>query len=121
MINQVVLQGRITKDPELRRTKNGKSYLNFDLAVNDYNNQPDYFRVTAWENRAAAIAGNVRKGDMIVIAGTLKTESWTTNSGEKRSMVKINLNDFGFCGSPKRKRPDYESQDFAIMMDEPVF
>ena len=121
MINNVVLQGRITRDIELRRTKNGKSYINFDIAVDSYKDEVDYFKITAWEKQATTIANYFHKGDMIVLSGSLKTETWQTKEGEKRSMVKVVLRDFGFCGSRKQKKQSNPmDDDFSFMVDDPV-
>ena len=96
-INQVILEGNITRDPELRFTPNGKAVADFGLATNDskpdgkggWDDVPNFFDVTAWESLAENAAQSFSKGDRVIVVGRLRYESWETPEGDKRSKVRI--------------------------------
>lgn len=81
MINNVVLIGRITRDPELRKTQNGKSVLSFSIAVNrkfktDNGPDADFINVTAWNHSADFVARYVTKGDLLGVEGRIETSTY---------------------------------------------
>lgn len=105
MINSVVLMGRLTFDPELRTTPSGVSVVQFQVAV-DRNFQrqgeerkADFIDVTAWRQTAEFISRYFRKGSMIAIEGSIQTDNFTDNSGNKRKSVRVVVNNVSFCGS----------------------
>lgn len=105
MINSVVLMGRLTFDPELRTTPSGVSVVQFQIAV-DRNFQrqgeerkADFIDVTAWRQTAEFISRYFRKGSMIAVEGSIQTDNFTDNSGNKRKSVRVVANNVSFCGS----------------------
>lgn len=105
MINSVVLMGRLTFDPELRTTPSGVSVVQFQVAV-DRNFQrqgeerkADFIDVTAWRQTAEFISRYFRKGSMIAVEGSIQTDNFTDNSGNKRKSVRVVANNVSFCGS----------------------
>lgn len=105
MINSVVLMGRLTFDPELRTTPSGVSVVQFQVAV-DRNFQrqgeerkTDFIDVTAWRQTAEFISRYFRKGSMIAVEGSIQTDNFTDNSGNKRKSVRVVANNVSFCGS----------------------
>jgi single-strand DNA-binding protein len=95
--NQVVLVGNLTDDPELRYTQGGHAVANFRLAVTPRVKDSDgwkdgetsFFRVNAWRDLAEHAAESLGKGDRAVVLGRLKTRSWETPEGDKRSVTEV--------------------------------
>ena len=107
-LNKVILDGRITADPELKQTPSGVSLVTFSLAVNrrfgsrdGQNQQPeaDFFRITAWRNTAEFIAKYFRKGSAICICGSIQNRSWTDQNGQKRYVTDIIAEEANFVES----------------------
>ena len=75
-MNQVILVGRLTKEPELKYTKDGKGYCNFTLAVSREfkKDETDFINCVAWDKRAEAIANYVKKGNKLGIIGRLQID-----------------------------------------------
>ncbi len=92
--NKVILVGRITHDPELRATPSGTEVVNFQLAVNRYgkDKQADFFRIACFGRTAQFVNSYVRKGTLLLVEGSLRTNVWQDSTGQKRSTVEINAN-----------------------------
>jgi single-strand DNA-binding protein len=105
-INQVILMGNLTRDPELRTTPSGQSVCAFGLAVNrswqgaDGNQQEatDFFDVTAWGKLGELINQYMSKGRRVLIQGRLSYRQWEQD-GQKRSKVEVIANDVTFLDS----------------------
>jgi single-strand DNA-binding protein len=96
VINRVVLVGRLTRDPELRTTPNGRNVVSFSIAVDkrfkpqDANAQTaDFFRVTAWGNTADFVANYLSKGRLVAVDGRLEQRSYTDKDGNKREAIDV--------------------------------
>ncbi len=105
MVNSVVIMGRLTYDPELRTTPNGISVVRFQVAC-DRNFQrsgeerkADFIDVTAWRQTAEFISRYFHKGSMIAVEGSIQTENFTDQNGNKRKSVQVVANNVSFCGS----------------------
>jgi single-strand DNA-binding protein len=94
----VSITGNLTDDPELRFTQSGVPVANFRVAVtprvpDGQGGFPDgetgFYRVTAWRSLAENIADSLAKGARVVVLGKLRTSTWETPEGEKRSSVEI--------------------------------
>lgn len=102
-INQVILMGNLTRDPELRTTPSGQSVCSFSLAVNrswqgqDGTQQDavDYFDVTAWGKLGELVNQYMAKGRKCLVQGRLSQRSWEQD-GQKRSKVEVVANDVTF-------------------------
>ena len=107
MLSEVIMQGRMTKDPETRRTQSGKACTSFSLACErDFKNQDgtrttDFVDCVAWGNTAEFISRNFTKGSMAYVKGRLIQNRFTTRSGESRSTLEINVENIYFGSSPK--------------------
>jgi single-strand DNA-binding protein len=95
VINRVVLVGRLTRDPELRTTANGKSVVSFSIAV-DKRFKPqgsdqtaDFFRVQAWEKTAEFVANYLTKGRLVAVDGRLEQRSYVDKDGNKRESIEV--------------------------------
>lgn len=105
MINNAVIMGRLTADPELRTTGNGIGVCGFTVAV-DRNYRPegeerqtDFINVVAWRKTADFVSRYFRKGQMIAVQGSIQTRNYEDRNGNKRTAVEIVADNISFCGS----------------------
>ena len=102
-INQVILMGRLTRDPEMRTTTSGKNVCSFSLAVDrqGQDDQADFFNVTAWEKTGELVNKYLSKGRRCLIQGRLRQDSWEDKeTGKKRSRVEVTAFDVTFLDGP---------------------
>lgn len=102
-INQVILMGRLTRDPETRSTSTGKTVVSFSLAVDrqTQDDQADFFDVTAWEKLGELVAQYLSKGRRCLVQGRLRQDSWDDKeTGKKRSKVEVVATDVTFLDGP---------------------
>lgn len=102
-INQVILMGRLTRDPEVRTTSTGKTITSFSLAVDrgGQDDQADFFDVTAWEKLGELVSQYLSKGRRCLVQGRLRQDSWDDKeSGKKRSKVEVVATDVTFLDGP---------------------
>ena len=101
--NQVTLTGNLTDDPELRFTPNGVAVANFRLAVDQRvwdsdgwkDGEPSYFRVSVWRDQAEHVSRSLHKGARCVVVGRLRSHSWETPEGQRRSAVEVDAEEVG--------------------------
>ena len=101
-INQVILMGRLTRDPELRTTPTGKNVCSFSLAVDRKFGQDDgadFFDITAWDKLGELVAQYLAKGRRCLIQGRLTYRAWEQD-GQKRSKVEVIAEDVTFLDGP---------------------
>ena len=107
MLNKIILMGRLTRDPELRRTRSGTAVTSFSLAVDrDYKAQDgeretDFIDIVAWRSTAEFVSKYFTKGRMAVVEGRLQVRDWTDKDGNKRSSTEV-LADSVYFGDSKR-------------------
>lgn len=102
-INQVILMGRLTRDPEVRTTTTGKTITSFSLAVDrgGQDDQADFFEVTAWEKLGELVSQYLSKGRRCLVQGRLRQDSWDDKeTGKKRSKVEVVATDVTFLDGP---------------------
>jgi single-strand DNA-binding protein len=100
--NRVVLAGNLTRDPELRFTKEGVPVAGFGLAVNrvrSKSDEVDFFDVSAWRELGETVANYKKKGDPILVEGRLQYRTWQARDGSKRSKVDVVADNVQFLGS----------------------
>jgi single-strand DNA-binding protein len=102
--NRVVLTGNLTRDPELRFTREGVPVAGFGLAVNrvrSKSEEVDFFDVSAWRELGETVANYKKKGDPILLEGRLQYRTWEAQdgSGAKRSKVDVVADNIQFLGS----------------------
>jgi single-strand DNA-binding protein len=94
--------GNLTSDPELRYTQNGTPVVNFSLAVNQRIKDADgtwrdgetsFFKVNVWRDQAENVAESLAKGHRAVVLGRLRTRSWETPEGDKRTSTEIDADE----------------------------
>lgn len=102
-INQVILMGRLTRDPEMRTTSTGKTIASFSLAVDrgGQDDQADFFDITAWEKLGELVNQYLSKGRRCLVQGRLRQDSWDDKeTGKKRSRVEVVATDVTFLDGP---------------------
>ncbi len=146
MLNQVALMGRLTADPELRRTPSNISVTTFSIAVNrsyvkqGSERQTDFIDIVAWRNTADFICKYFRKGQMMALDGSIQTRTYTDKEGRNRKAFEIVANNVYFTESrgasgggslersegqgsyePSEPAPSYsagDADDFAVISDD---
>lgn len=107
MLNHITIMGRLTKDPELRRTQSGTSVTSFSMAVDrDFKNQSgeketDFIEVVAWKNTAEFVSKYFSKGRIAIVDGRLQIRDWTDKDGGKRRSAEV-VADNVYFGDSKR-------------------
>lgn len=102
-INQVIVMGRLTRDPETRTTPTGRSVTNFGLAVDrqGQDDQADFFDVTAWEKTGELVSRYLSKGRRCLVQGRLRQDSWEDKeTGKRRNRIEIVATDVIFLDGP---------------------
>lgn len=127
MVNNVTLMGRLTKDPEIRYTPDGKSIARFTLAVDrrfvkqGEQRQADFINIVSFGKTAEMVSKHFVKGKMMAVVGTIQTRSWDGEDGQKRYATEVIVNEVHFCGD-KREAEKQESKpqenDFIPVEDD---
>lgn len=103
MLNTIILQGRLTKDAEIRYTNSQKAVASFTVAVDRGKDKgADFINCVAWENTALFIEKYFRKGDMILIEGRLQQRNYEDKDGNKRTLYEVVVGSVNFCGSKSK-------------------
>ncbi len=107
MLNKIILMGRLTRDPELRRTGSGTAVTSFSLAVDrDFKSQSgeketDFIDIVAWRTTAEFVSKYFTKGRMAIVEGRLQIRDWTDKDGGKRRSAEV-VADNVYFGDSKR-------------------
>ena len=117
MLNRCDFQGRLVKDPELRRVAEDKAVVSFTIACDrDYRNkdgerEADFIDCEAWGNDAEFISREFQKGDVIVLSGKLKTRLYDDREGKKRKSVTLRVTDEYFSGRRVERNTEGQSEE----------
>ena len=141
MLNHITIMGRLTRDPELRRTGSGTAVASFTLAVDrDFapkdggEKETDFIECTAWKHTAEFVSKHFSKGRMAVVSGRLQIRKWTDKDGNKRVSAEV-VADNVYFGDSKKEASSGDSyganpylaavtpntdpaQDFAMLDDD---
>lgn len=98
-INDVKLVGRLTREPELRFTAKGQAVCHFDLAVNrrykdatgEWKDDTSFVPVVTWRETAQRCGDRLKKGSPVYVEGRLKSKSWETKDGQKRTGLEVHV------------------------------
>ena len=108
MLNNVVIMGRLTRDPELRRAGNGVPVASFTIAVDrDFaskdggEKETDFIDVVCWRSTAEFVSKYFAKGRMAVASGRLQIHTWTDKDGNKRRNAEVHAENVYFADSKK--------------------
>ena len=109
MLNRIILMGRLTRDPELRRTQPGTAVASFSLAVDrDFADKStgqrptDFIDIVAWRNTAEFVSKYFSKGRMAVVEGRLQIRDWEDSNGNKRRSAEV-VAEHVYFGDSKRE------------------
>lgn len=110
MLNTIIIMGRLTRDPELRRTGSGLAVASFSVAVErDFPNKDtgekevDFIDCVAWRHTGEFVSKWFTKGSMIVVSGRLQMKNWTDKDGNKRVSAEIVAENVYFSESKKKE------------------
>ena len=126
MLNKIILMGRLTRDPELRRTQSGTVVASFTLAVDrDYKPQDgeretDFIDIVAWRGTGEFVSKYFTKGRMAVVEGRLQVRDWTDKDGNKRRSTEVVADNvyFGDSKRPESGTPAEPSGELQELPDE---
>lgn len=119
MLNRIFLMGRLTRDPELRRTQGGTAVASFTLAVDrDFTNQDgsrdaDFIDCVAWKGTGEFVSKYFVKGRMAVVSGRLQLRDWTDKEGNKRRSAEVVADSVYFGDSKKDPEAEYAAAERA--------
>lgn len=123
MLNRIIVMGRMTRDPELRRTNSGTAVASFTVAVDrDFKSQSgeketDFIDVVVWRNTAEFVSKYFSKGRMSVVEGRLQLRDWTDKEGNKRRTAEI-VADSVYFGDSKRDGGDTAQSEPQVGFSE---
>ena len=113
--------GRLTRDPELRRTGSGTAVTSFSLACDrDFKSQSgdketDFIDVIAWKNTAEFVSKYFSKGRMAVVDGRLQIRDWTDKAGNKRTTAEVVADNVYFADSKRSESDDNQKENFNAL------
>ncbi len=129
MLNHITLAGRLTADPELRRTQSGIAVASFNLAVDqDYKTQNgergvDFITIVAWRGTAEFAEKYFGKGQMAIVSGRLSARRYEDKNGNKRTAYEVVASNIYFAGSKHNTAsggydaPSGDAADFTLLED----
>ena len=121
MLNKIIIMGRLTRDPELRRTGSGTAVTSFSLACDrDFKSQSgdketDFIEVVAWKNTAEFVSKYFSKGRMAVVEGRLQIRDWTDKDGGKRRSAEVVADNVYFADSKRSEPDDNQKENFNAL------
>jgi single-strand DNA-binding protein len=116
-MNKIIIIGRLTRDPEVKYTQNGKAMAKLNIAVDrkfkdaSGNKITDFFGVTLWGKTAEVVGKHCQKGSQLCVEGSMQREEWMDKNGEKKSTWSLNGENIEFLGSKGDKKPRRDELD----------
>lgn len=126
-MNKTILLGRLTKDPEIKYTNNGKCVAQFVLAVNrstknsQGNYEADFIPVVAWNATAEAVGNYVHKGQRLLVEGRLQIRSYDAKDGSKRYVTEVIADRVEFIETKNQNNSQPASGNFGNMGEPAPF
>ena len=128
MLNKIIIMGRLTRDPELRRTQGGTAVTSFTMAVDrDFKSQSgeketDFIDVVAWRNTGEFAAKCLAKGRMAAVEGRIQVRDWQDKDGNRRKSVEVVADNVYFADSKRDSKPQesrtVDEQEFDEIEDD---
>ena len=121
MLNKIIIMGRLTHDPELRRTGSGTAVTSFSLACDrDFKSQSgdketDFIEVVAWKNTAEFVSKYFSKGRMAVVDGRLQIRDWADKDGAKHRSAEVVADNVYFADSKRSESNDNQRENFNAL------
>ena len=118
MLNRIVLMGRLTRDPELRKTQSDTPVCSFSLAVDrdykrDGEKETDFIDVVAWRSTAEFVSRYFAKGRMAVVEGRLQIRDWTDKNGNKRRSYEVQADSVYFADNRRSEGNDTAAPQYT--------
>ena len=120
MLNHITIMGRLTRDPELRRTGTGIAVASFTVAVDrDFGGrdggekETDFIDCVAWRQTGEFVSKYFTKGSMIVVSGRLQIRSWTDKEGNKRRSAEVVADNVYFGESKRSSEGSYSNNNYG--------
>lgn len=103
-LNKAILLGHLTADPELKQTQSGISVVSFSIGVNrraakDAESKTDFINIVAWRQTAEFVSRYFKKGNPILVCGSIQVRSYTDNQGNKRYVTEVVADEVSFTES----------------------
>lgn len=119
-MNKIFLQGRLTKDPEIRLTSKNDKVARFTIAVDrDFNrDETDFINCVAFKATAAFIESYFTRGDMILVAGRLHMQQYTAKDGSNRTAAEVLTDNVWFCGGKGKTKDAANDAQLAPVEDD---
>ena len=110
-MNEVILSGRLTGDPDVRTTPTGKTVASYTLAVDrrGAEQKADFIHCQAWEKRAEFAEKYLHKGTKIIVTGRIQTGDYTDKNGKKVYTTDVIVENHEFCESKKEEKSEFMS------------
>ena len=132
MLNRITLMGRLTADPELKKTPSDISVVTFTLAVErnfSKEKQTDFIDIVCWRNTAEFVSKYFSKGQLIAVSGALQTRTWKDKEDKTRKAYEVVADEVYFAegkrdggGTPPKQSDDgfkpVGSSDFTVVEDD---
>ena len=128
MLNSVIIMGRLTRDPEMRRTQNGTAVASLTLACDrDFKpkngeKETDFIDVVVWGKTAEFAANYFNKGRMVIVEGRLQVRTWQDMDGNRRKSVEVVADNLYFADSKRDSKPQesrtVDDQEFDEIEDD---
>ena len=125
MLNSIIIMGRLTRDPELRRTGSGIAVASFSVAVErDWPNketgekETDFINCVAWRQTGEFVSKYFQKGSMIVVSGRLQIRKWTDDNGNNRTTAEI-VTDNVYFGEGKKEKSETSNPYASVPYYQP--
>lgn len=114
MVNSVVLVGRLTRSPELKKTKSNKSVVSFTVAVDKYGSkEASFIPCVVWEQGAEYLSKYGEKGNIVMVTGELNTRDYEGTNG-KVHVVEVNANRVKVLPSAKKQETTFNLNDINV-------
>lgn len=125
MINRVVMVGRMTRDPELRRTGSGAAVTSFTLALNrNYNSadgqQADYISCVVWNKVAENVAQYCSKGSLVGVEGRLRSRTYDNAQGQRVYVTEVVCDSVQFLETRAQRERNQNSMNQGMMNQNPM-
>ena len=124
MLNHITIMGRFVRDPELRRTNNGKAVTSFTIACDKpgKDSGASFIECVAWEKTAEFINNYFLKGSAIIVEGRLESRQYETKDSQKRTVLEVVVSQAHFCEKKKEEsdgfaggEPAYQQNNFTLL------
>lgn len=123
-MNNVILIGRLTRDPELRYTVSNVAVCNFSLAINrnytndEGNKETDYINVTVFKKQAENVKEYLEKGSQVAVKGEIRTDTYTDKDGNNKKSFYVLANAITFLDNKKKDKSEESKADYTSLYEE---